>query len=67
MYMFAALSRATHNGLFDEVEGAEKNGTQRLTTATDSFVNEGSLTKEQQELLERLDKRGLQRLQEPAP
>lgn len=68
MNMFASFCRAIDDGLFDEVEGAEKNGAQRLIAASDPFVGEASLTEEQQrELLERLDDRKLQRQQPPAP
>ncbi len=68
MNMFAAFCRAIDDGLFDEVEGAEKNGTQRLIAAVDPFVGEGSLTSEQQqELLARLDDRKVQGQENPAP
>ncbi len=61
MNMFAAFSRAIDDGLFDEVEGADKNGAQRLVVATDPFVAEGAITDEQlQTLLRRLDERRLQ-------
>ncbi len=67
MNMYAAFCRGIDDGLFDEVEGAEKSGSQRLLIATEAFVAEGSITKrEQQELVERLDQRRLQRLERPA-
>ncbi len=60
MNMFAAFCRAIDDGLFDEVEGAEKNGTERLTVAADPFLVEGTITEEQkQKLLQRLDQRKL--------
>jgi hypothetical protein len=63
MNMFAAFGRAIDDGLFDEVEGADKNGAQRLTAASDPFVREGAISKEQQEkLLQRLAERKLQML-----
>lgn len=58
MNMYASFCRAIDDGLFDEVKGAEKDGSQRLVIATDPFVGEGTLTKEQQqELARRLDER----------
>ncbi len=61
MNMFAAFCRAIDDGLFDEVEGAEQNGTERLTVAAQPFLTEGTITDEQkQKLLQRLDERKLQ-------
>lgn len=58
MNMFAAFCRAIDDGLFDEVDGADHNGEQRLEIATDPFVNEGTLTPDQVvKLAERLDQR----------
>ena len=58
MNMFAAFCRAIDDGLFDEVEGAEKSGTERLVTACNPFLNGGGLSKEQQQkLIERLEER----------
>ncbi len=58
MNMFAAFCRAIDDGLFDEVKGADNNGSERLAVATDPFVTEGAITEEQlQTLLRRLDER----------
>lgn len=58
MNMFAAFCRAIDDGLFDEVEGADKNGGERLTVAAEPFLTEGTITEEQkQKLLQRLDER----------
>jgi hypothetical protein len=62
MNMFAAFCRAIDDGLFDEVEGAEKNGEQRLKIATEPFLSEGAISKEEhQKLSERLDERRQER------
>ncbi len=60
MNMFAAFCRAIDDGLFDEVDGAEKSGAERLATASDPFVSKGGISEEQkQKLLERLEERRL--------
>ncbi len=58
MNMYASFCRAIDDGLFDEVKGAETDGSQRLIIATDPFVAEGTITKkQQQQLAHRLDER----------
>lgn len=60
MNMFAAFCRAIDDGLFDEVEGAEKSGAERLVTASDPFIGGAGISKEQQQkLLQRLEERQL--------
>ena len=62
MNMFAAFCRAIDDGLFDEVEGAERDGEQRLEIAAEPFTIEDAISKEQQKKLsERLEERRLER------
>jgi hypothetical protein len=62
MIKYDSFCHDIDNGLFDEPQGAEWVGPQRLITATDPFVIDGQLTKKQQkQLFWRLHERRLKK------
>jgi hypothetical protein len=59
MYLYNSFCDAIDNGIYDEVEGAERTGLQRLNIAIEPFIVDGRITTEQQEQLHlRLLERG---------
>jgi hypothetical protein len=55
---YDGFCRGIDDGFFDEANAADQTARQRLIAATDPFVHNGQLTREQQQtLLQRLDER----------